>query len=83
MLPKIFDEYVIKHSAIHQYSIRQSDIYLLPGYKKDIGRRSISFLVVTIWEVIILAKIDLDTSQLVFKRNLRRCLLQGIIYTIF
>ena len=83
MLPKIFDEYFIKHSAIHQYSIRQSDLYLLPGYKKDIGRRSISFLGVKIWEAIILAKIDLDTSQPVFKRNLRRCWLQGIINTIF
>ena len=83
MLPKIFDEYFIKHSAIHQYSTRQSDLYLLPGYKKDIGRRSISFVGVKIWEAIILAKIDLDTSQPVFKRNLRRCLLQGIINIIF
>ena len=83
MLPKIFDVHFIKHSAIHQYSTRQSDLYLLPGYKKDIGKRSISFLEVKIWEAIILAKIDSDTSQPVFKGNLRRCLLQGIINTIF
>ena len=83
MLPKIFDQYFVKHSAIHQYSTRQSDLYLLPDYKKDIGRRSISFLGVKIWKQIILAKINLDTSQPVFKRNLRRCMQQGTIKTVF
>ena len=38
MLPLIFDQYFVKHSVIHQYSTRQSDLYLLPDYKKDIGR---------------------------------------------
>ena len=51
--------------------------------KKDIWRRSISFLGVKIWEAIILAKIDLDISQPVFKRNPWRCLLWVIINTIF
>ena len=81
MLPKFFSCIFIKHSATHQY--RQSDLYLLPGYNKDFGRRSILFLGVKIWVAIILAKIDLDTSQPVFKRNLRRCLLQGMINRIF
>ena len=66
MLPQIFDQYFVKHSALHQYSTRQSDLYWLPDYKKDIGRRSISFLGVKIWKQIILAEIDLDTSQPVF-----------------
>ena len=52
--------YFIKHSAIHQYSTGQSDLYLLPNYKNDIGRRSISFLVVKIWEANILAMLDFD-----------------------
>ena len=82
MLPQIFDQYFVKHSAIHQYSTTQSDLYLLPDYKKDIGR-SISFLGVKNWKQIILAKIDLDTSQPVFKRNLRRCMQQGTINTVF
>ena len=81
MLPQIFDQYFVKHSAIHQYSTRQSDLYLLPDYKNDIGR-SISFLGVKIWKQIILAKIDLDTFQPVFKRNLRRCMQQGTINTV-
>ena len=83
MLPQIFDQYFVKHSAIHQYSTRQSDLYLLPDYKKDVGRRSISFLGVKIWKQIILAKIYLDTSQPVFKINLRRCMQQGTINTVF
>ena len=83
MLPQIFDLYFVKHSAIHQYNTRQSDLYRLPDYKKDIGRRSISFLGVKIWKQIILAKIDLDTSQPVFKRNLKRCMQQGTIKTVF
>ena len=82
MLPQIFDQYFVKHSAI-QYSTRQSDLYLLLDYKKHNGRRSISFLGVKIWKQIILAKIDLDTSQPVFKRNLRRCMQRGTINTVF
>ena len=71
MLPQIFDQYFVKHSAIHQYSNRQSDLYLLPDYKKDIGRRSISFLGVKIWKFgIILAKIDLDLNQ--FSKEISR-----------
>ena len=83
MLPQIFDQYFVKHSAIHHYSTRQSDLYLLPDYEKDIGRRSITFLGVKIWKQIILAKIDWDTSQPIFKRNLRRCMQQGTINTVF
>ena len=83
MLPQIFDQYFVKHSAIHQYSTTQSDVYLLPDYKKDIGRRSIYFLGVKIWKQIILAKINLDASQPVFKRNLMRCMQHGTIKTIF
>ena len=83
MFSQIFDQYFVKHSAIHQYITRQSDLYLLPVYKKDIGRRSISFLGVKIWKQLILAKIDLDTPQPVFKINIRRCMQQGTINTVF
>ena len=64
MPPKMVDVYFIKHIAIHQYSTRQSDLYLLPDYKKDIWRRSISFLGVKIWKAIILAKIDVCYKEL-------------------
>ena len=63
MLHKIFDQYFVKHGAIHQYSPRQSDLYLLPDYKKDIGRRSISFLGVKIWKQIILAKTNFQKKS--------------------
>ena len=79
MLPKLFDEYFTKHSEVHDYSTRQSELFRLPDYKKDLGRRCISFTGVKLWEKIIVADIDLDTSQPVFKRNLKRCLQHGII----
>ena len=43
MLPKLFDEYFTKHSKVHGYSTRQSELFRLPDYKKDLGRRCISF----------------------------------------
>ena len=39
----------------------------------------VAFTEVKIWEKIIVADIDLDTSQPVFKINLKRCLQHGII----
>ena len=79
MLPKLFDEYFTKHSEVHGYSTRQSESFRLPDYKKDLGRRCILFTEVKIWKKIIVADIDLDTSQPVFKRNSKRCLQHGII----
>ena len=79
MSPKLFDEYFTKHSEVHGYSTRQSELFRLPDYKKDLGRRCISFTGVKMWKKIIVADIDLDTSQPVFKSNLKRCLQHGII----
>ena len=79
MLPKLFDECFTKHSEVHGYSTRQSELFRLPDYKKDLGRRCISFTGVKMWKKNIVADIDLDTSQPVFKRNLKRCLQHGII----
>ena len=45
-----------------------------PIVKKNLGRRCISFM-----EKIIVADINLDTSQPVFKRNFKRCLQHGLI----
>ena len=39
----------------------------------------ISFIGVKMWENFFVADIDLDTSQPVLKRNLKRCLQHGII----
>ena len=79
MLPELSDEYFTKHSKVDGYSTRLSELFRLPDYKKDLGRRCISFTGVKMWEKIIVADIDLDTSQPVFKRNLKRCLQHGII----
>ena len=70
ILPKLFDEYFTKHSEVHGYSTRQLELFRLPDYKKDLGRRSISFTGVKMWKKNIVADIDLDTLQPVFKINL-------------
>ena len=49
ILPKLFDEYFTKHSEVHGYSTRQSELYRLPDYKKDLGRPCISFTGVKMW----------------------------------
>ena len=36
MLPELFDEYFTKHSEVHGYSTRQSELFRLPDYKKNI-----------------------------------------------
>ena len=71
MFPKLLYAYFIKHSAIHQYSTRKSNLYLLPANKKDIVKRGISFPCVKFGKQ--LSLIDLDASQPVFKWNLSRC----------
>ena len=54
ILPKPFDEYFTKHSEVHGYSTRQWELFWLPDYKKDLGRRSISFTGVKMWKKILL-----------------------------
>ena len=74
--------YFVQNNDIHGYNTRGRKLYRLPQFKKDIGRRSIRYRGVKMWEKIIMAEIDLNISQAVFKHNLKRCLLQGTIITI-
>ena len=50
MLPKLFDEYFTKRSKVYGYITRQSELFRLPDYKKDLGRRCISFAGVKMWK---------------------------------
>ena len=36
---KLFDEYFTKHNEVHGYSTRQSELFRLPDYKKNLGIR--------------------------------------------
>ena len=67
---------IVKFTAAAPGSQNYFDYLII---KKDLGIRCISFTGVKMWEKIIVADIDLDTSQPVFKRNLKRCLEHGII----
>ena len=75
LLPRIFDEYFVQHDVFHTYDTRNAHLYRLPTFQKSNGRRSISFCGVKVWEQILNCKIDLDISQPVFKKYVKRCLL--------
>ena len=75
LLQRIFDEYFVQHEVFHTYDTRNAHLYRLLTLKKSSGRRSISFRGVKVWEQISNCKIDLDTSQPVFKKDVKRCLL--------
>jgi hypothetical protein len=79
MLPDLFSGFFTRIGSTHDYNTRQLNQFRLPQYRLNIGKRTLRHTGVKMWNEIIIAKVDLENSQPVFKQNLKRCLLQGSI----
>ena len=79
LLPDVFDSYFIRNNTTHEYETRHRNLFRIPDYKTNLGKRSIRYTGVKLWSEIMKSKIDVECSQCVFKQNLKRCLVQQII----
>ena len=79
LLPNVFESYFTLSTSVHTYNTRQQSSFRLPYYRTNLGKRSVRYTGVKIWSEVLKSEIDTNSSQPVFKHNLKRCLLQGII----
>ena len=79
LLPNVFESYFTLSTSVHAYNTRQQSSFRLPYYRTNLGKRSVRYTGVKIWSEVLKSEIDIKSSQPVFKHNLKRCLLQGII----
>ena len=79
LLPNVFESYFTLSTSVHTYNTRQQSSFRLPYYRTNLGKRSVRYTGVKIWSEVLKSEIDINSSQPVFKHNVKRCLLQGII----
>ena len=78
-LPAIFDNFFIYNRDIHQYYTRQNDELHFPKVKTELGKRSLGFWGVKVWNAIVSIKMNLNVTPITFKNNLKKALLNGAL----
>ena len=79
LLPNVFESFFTLSTSVHTYNTRQQSSFRLPYHRKNLGKRPVKYTGVKIWIEFLKSEIDINCSQTVFKHNLKRCLLQGVI----
>ena len=74
-LPCVFDDFFILNSDVHQHNTRHGNHLHFPLFKTSLGKRSIRYWGVIVWNSILKLNIDMDVSAITFKNNLKTALL--------
>ena len=67
---------------VHGYGTRQSDHLYTPIVKTNLGKCSLRYKGPVIWNSILTAHINPDTSEAVFAKTLKHCIVIGITWVI-
>ena len=78
-VPEIFRAYFRFNSEIHNYFTRQCDYLHVPIVKSNLGKSNIRYRGVIIWNYIISKGVDLDISEAVFVKMVKRIVVNGIL----
>ena len=81
-LPDVFVSFFTCNRNIHQYATRQSHQLHYPKFKTELGKRSLAFWGVKIWNTILKTDISLEVEPLTFKIHLKRLLLNDVLHII-
>ena len=76
-IPGIFSDFFQCNSAVHGYSTRQSEHLHVPLERSNLSRFCIRYRGVVVWNAILKSKINPDTSEFVFAKALKACILDG------
>ena len=76
-VPGIFSDFVQFISALHSYSTRQSEHLHVPLERSNFSQFCIRFRGLVVWNAILKSKIYPDTSESVFAKVLKACILDG------
>ena len=74
-----FSSFFIKNNDIHSHNTRTDDQFHIPIVKTDISIAGVKYRGAVIWNILIKYGINVDVSEAVFKKFLRKLLDDGII----
>ena len=76
-VPGIFSDFFQCNSAVHGYSTRQSEHLHVPLERSNLSQFCIRYRGVVVWNAILKSKINPDTSEFVFAKALKACIIDG------
>ena len=83
-LPDIFDEYFMCNSDVHQHDTRNRNHLHYARFKTALGKRSLRFWGVLVWNSILSLNLDLNVKPMTFKNNLKKALLNGkLVFPVY
>ena len=83
-LPNIFDGFFVLNSNIHQYDTRHRNDLHYPRIKTELGKRSVRYWGVQVWNAIISTNISLEVTPGTFKKNLKKELLNdALVFPVY
>ena len=71
--------FFIRNKDIHSHNTRTADHFHIPIVKTDLGKTGIKYRGAVIWNIVIKDGINIDVSEAVFKKFLRKLVNDGII----
>ena len=74
-VPDIFQNIFMMNSDIHDHYTRQSGSYHVPKVKNNLGKWSIRYRDVIVWNTILSLKINPETSEAVFAKTVKKCIM--------
>ena len=74
-IPDIFQNIFMMNSDIHDHYPRQSGSYDVPKVKNNLGKWSIHYRGVIVWNTILSLKINTETSEAVFAKTVKKCIM--------
>ena len=74
-IPDIFQNIFMMNSDIHDHYTRQSGSYHIPKVKNNQGKWSIRYRGVIVWNTILSLKINPETSEAVFAKTVKKCIM--------
>ena len=78
-VPEIFRTYFRFNSEIHNYFTKQCDYLHVPIVKSNLGKSNIRYRGVIIWYYIIFKGVDLDISEAVFVKMVKRIVVNSML----
>ena len=79
LVPDTFSSFFIRNKDIHSHNTRTADHFHIPIVKTDICKTGIKYRGAVIWNILIKDGINVDVSEAVFKKFLRKLVNDGII----
>ena len=72
----LFNSMIMKNTQVHNYDVRQKDHYHLPCFKTRLGKISLWYNGVIVWNSILTCNIPVDVSQAVFSKTLKYSIIE-------